>query len=305
MLRSLSPHEVNELLQIIDTHFNHFGAMNINPDFLTPREKILLEDAGVDLKAYTPTVENAFRYGMLSVALGTERAKNLNEYELKRYIKAKKFLPMDAREKEVLRSLEHQAYHEIKGLGLRIKQDVNRAVIEQTTIRREEYEGVIKNSAKETVLNRESVKQMTQRIGEQTGDWARDLDRISDYILHEAHDTGRAMEVKKMYGQKAQVYKHVFNQACKKCVELYLTNGQGSAPRIYTVGELMRNGSNIGRKQKDWKPVIGATHPWCRCELEYIPEGYEWNEKKNSYEIKATKEIEDVMKLIKFKKPKV
>ena len=302
MLRSLSPSEVNDLLQIIDTHFNKFGALNINPDFLTPHEKILLQDAGVDLSAYTPTVENAFRYGMLSVALGTERAKNMSEYELKRYIKAKKFLPMDAREKEVLRSLEHQAYHEIKGLGLRIKQDINRAIIEQDVIKREKYEGVIKNSAKETIINRESVKDMTRRIGEQTGDWARDLDRISDYILHEAHDTGRAMEVKKMYGKKAKVYKHVFNQAGAQCVKLYLTNGQGSEPRIYTVDELMRNGSNIGRKTKDWKPVIGATHPWCRCELEYIPEGYEWNEKKNSYEIKATKEIEDIRKLIKFKK---
>ena len=45
----------------------------------------------------------------------------------------------------------------------------------------------------------------------------------------------------------------------------------------------MGNGTNIGVKVKDWKPVIGATHPWCNCDLEYVPFGYVWDKKTKSF----------------------
>ena len=90
---------------------------------------------------------------------------------------------------------------------------------------------------------------------------------------------------------------------CKYCVKLYLTAGQGSKPIEFGVVELMRNGSNIGRKAKDWKPVIGATHPWCRCEIEHIPEGHVWDEKEKMYvrdRKNLTERQKKIRQLIKF-----
>ena len=154
---------------------------------------------------------------------------------------------------------------------------------------RAEYEKVIQGAAKETVVNRGSVKMMSSLIGHKTGDWAKDLDRISDFILHNAHDMGRAMQIKRAHGVNAQVYKHVFDQACETCVKLYLTNGLGSQPKVFKIDTLIANGSNIGRKKHDWKPVIGSTHPWCRCELESLPVGeWEWDNINKRFKMKLT-----------------
>lgn len=64
---------------------------------------------------------------------------------------------------------------------------------------------------------------------------------------------------------------------CEHCKRLYL--GPDGAPRIFKLSTLEANGlNNFGRKVKDWKPVVGATHPHCLCQLIRIPEGWGFNE---------------------------
>ena len=71
---------------------------------------------------------------------------------------------------------------------------------------------------------------------------------------------------------------------CKHCIKFYTTQGIGSQPRIFKLNELIDNGSNIGRKQVDWTPTLPGTHPFCRCELHYIPEGYVWDEETKQFQ---------------------
>ena len=48
---------------------------------------------------------------------------------------------------------------------------------------------------------------------------------------------------------------------CQHCKRLHL--GPDGQPRIFKLRELERNGTNFGRKARDWLPVVGATHPHC------------------------------------------
>jgi len=113
---------------------------------------------------------------------------------------------------------------------------------------------------------------------------------------------GRAAQIKDALGENAKAYKHVFDEACSTCVRLYLTNGVGSQPKVFLINELMSNGSNIGRKKDDMKPVLGATHPWCRCELEGMPLGdnHEWDADKKQFQIKLTPRQELLRSKIKI-----
>lgn len=63
------------------------------------------------------------------------------------------------------------------------------------------------------------------------------------------------------------VYKKVVNddRLCRWCEKFY-TNKDGS-PVLYTLAELQANGSNYGKPKSEWKPVLGKTHPRCRCQL--------------------------------------
>lgn len=64
---------------------------------------------------------------------------------------------------------------------------------------------------------------------------------------------------------KTVVYKKVTNDGslCPWCAKFY---GVGT-PKLYTLAELQANGTNYGKPKSEWKAVIGATHPFCRCEL--------------------------------------
>lgn len=304
----LTPKEILELQEIVDNQVLKFSVQNITSAYLTNDEIIRLKRMGISPENITPTIENAFKFGMISQAVGRKNAKDLTFQKIKTSLQSNKFLPLDYREKKALESLKFQAYHEIRGLGNRFNSDLNRILIEVDKKQRAEYEKVIQDAATKTIKDRGSVKYMSSLIGHKTGDWARDLDRISDFILHNAHDTGRAYQIKDTYkdsdptGDKVMCYKMVFDQACQSCVKIYLTNGEGSAPRIFSVNELIANGTNIGRKKDDWKPVIGSTHPYCRCEMEALGVGeFEWDDKKQMFKMILNKRAKEISKQIKVK----
>jgi hypothetical protein len=52
------------------------------------------------------------------------------------------------------------------------------------------------------------------------------------------------------------------SKTCKYCRRFYL-DSDGS-PRLYRLSTLLAYGSNYGKKQDEWNPVIGATHPNTR-----------------------------------------
>lgn len=60
--------------------------------------------------------------------------------------------------------------------------------------------------------------------------------------------------------------------ACESCGHFwYKADGN---PRTYKMSELLANGSNIGRKAKDWLPTIDSTHPNCTHILGEIKPGF-------------------------------
>ena len=60
------------------------------------------------------------------------------------------------------------------------------------------------------------------------------------------------------------------------CTRLHV--GPDGHPRIFTLAELERNGTNHGRKARDWKPTVSGIHPHCQCVSVRIPEGWGFNE---------------------------
>ena len=103
---------------------------------------------------------------------------------------------------------------------------------------------------------------------------------MADYVFHEAFNTGRVASIKR---KNSQVYFDVFPGSCTKCIQLYLTAGVGSAPKVFEIETLMNNGSNVGLKKEDWKPTVGPIHPHCRCTANEVPEGYVWDEQTQSF----------------------
>ena len=258
-MKILSPSQVSEVLEIVDAYiYKHIGT-NIGMHVLDQAEKKILMKHGIKIPASFNTVSTAFHYGIVAQSLGSKNAKGLDFREFSQLVKSKNFLPLSMREKQVLKMLEYQAYHEIKGLGNKISNDLGRAIIEGDKVMRAGLEDLIKETAKEAVVKRKGVKEMGGMLGRRTRHWGRDWHRVSDYILHEAHDWGMAVEAQRVYGKDAYGYKQVMDRGCSICHKLYYVNGKGGEPIVFKVKDLMANGSNIGRDRADMRPVIGAT----------------------------------------------
>lgn len=282
----LQPNEIQEILDIINNFHILFIANQVGVDTLTPADLKILSDHGIDISKIVDgqgKVTDAFRFGILAEALGSKQAKTLNYDQFKKFVSSGKFLPLTNSEEAALTALKTQAYNDIKGLGNKISQDFTQLLIESDKVQRLKYEKIIQEEAEQTVLNRETVSELSSRLGHKTKDWTRDFDRIADFILHSAFDNGKAQHILKEQGENAEVYKSVYKGACKHCVEAYLTNGLGSEPKIFKLIELINNGTNIGKKTDEWLPVIGPHHPWCRCELYDKPKNTGWNEKTQDF----------------------
>lgn len=65
-----------------------------------------------------------------------------------------------------------------------------------------------------------------------------------------------------------EVFKKVVNDShlCPWCARFYGV----TEPKIYKLKDLQANGSNYGKPKAQWKPVVGSTHPLCRCELDVV-----------------------------------
>lgn len=99
---------------------------------------------------------------------------------------------------------------------------------------------------------------------------------LTNLVGNAAVDEIRSKPNYSMYPDKTiRLYKRVVNDGrlCGWCSSFY-QNKDGS-PKVYTLEELLANGSNDGKPKSQWKPVIGSTHPRCRCQLHYLTPGQE------------------------------
>lgn len=284
-----TPNQIQEIIELVQAYHLNFFAKNIGvSNLLSKVDFNLLNKFGFNISQYmggnyNSIMDYAFKFGIISTSLQEVVVKNMSYYQLQKYIQSGKFIPLTKYEKDVLQSVKTQSLKDIKNLSNRIGSDIQGSV---TQIEREDrVREMIREEAIETVKNRESVKSLVSRLGNKTGDWNRDWGRISDYIMHTAFDEGRAVGIEREHGKDAEVYKDVYVGACKYCSEIYTTEGVGTKPKIFKLVELVDNGTNIGRKASEYKPVIGSTHPNCRCTLHLVPLDYEWNPETKMWDI--------------------
>lgn len=288
--------QVNEIIELLENLHWATIANSINPSHVPTNVLDSLKKAGFLKSQVLNYPELAFHFGMLSIYLNDSETKKLNFKQLKQAIRAKKFIPLSEEELNAVNICEMRAVQGIQGLGNRLSADMRTVFIEADLKQRSKYEKIIIEEGSKGIRYRKGVKGIVSDIGHRTGDWARDLDRMVDFFQHESYDTGRAYAIKRKFGSEALVYKRVHKDACNSCKKLYLVDLKTWEPKIFKVSFLIANGTNIKVKQSDWKPVLGATHPWCRCDLEHIPKGWIWDKKKKSFVPSKNLKHKDVIK---------
>lgn len=282
----LNNDQIGKLIEIIDYYTSFYISKHVGVNTLTSKDKSILKKFGIDFKIFSknlPTMEVAFKFGMLAAALGKKGVKSMTLDGLIKFLKSGKFIALSAAEEFALNYVKTQSYNEIKGLGNRMSQDATQIFIEASKTQRIKYQKIISKEAQVAIKYRSTVKDLSSALGQKTQDWARDFDRIADYILHDAYQQGIATELLKEYGEDVKIYYAVYSKACEHCKRIYLINKKTNEPRVFKLKDVIANGSNIGRKTSDWKASVSPIHPWCKCTMHTKPENSIWNVEKQRF----------------------
>lgn len=287
-----SERQIKEIIDIINFQFVMFIGGNISTKVLSEEERQILDKYKVDWKTlkegFTP-FQQTFYFGRLASIIGPLETSKLTFNDITKYLRRGQYRPLSVVEKNTLDFLENRTYEHIKGLGEDVKTAVTGKIREKNLITGKLYEKTIGDSIKRATLERDSVQSIVSEIGHLTGDWERNLGRIAETEMQNAYEYGKLVSYNEKYGDEVLYYKEVYPGACQHCIKLYLTDGVGSEPILFTYDEMLVNGSNIGRKVQDWKAVIGTVHPHCRCDLRIFRKGDVWSPELGMYVLPEVK----------------
>ena len=114
-----------------------------------------------------------------------------------------------------------------------------------------------------------SEKEVKKEIIFAGSKWYKKCKILSHSVTQKSYDEGKVNAYQILFPNvKIKVFKQPEYNACRKCVELYVDLRTGK-PKIFELNKLIQNGSNYGKPQRDWKAVVGDTHPFCNCSLKF------------------------------------
>lgn len=272
--------EIREILHTISHHYSLMIFSSLGEEVLSADDLRTLESHGVNLDSFKleyPVYMQAFLLGRLTAILKESQSKQLTPRDFKQYIDKGQFIPLSQRERAEYEISREMTYGHLKGLANKVVGETRNKLLEQNKMQ------LINAAISEDVKDRKSIQSIVSDLGHRTGEWDRDWKRIVVTEMQNIYNQGRASMFREKFGENVQVWKQVFPKACRHCIRLYLTAGIGSDPIIFSLAELVSNGTNIGRAVADWKPVVGATHPHCRCDLRSVHAGQIWDAKLGTF----------------------
>jgi hypothetical protein len=226
----------------------------------------------------------------LSFALGKAEAV-LKEEEWEQVtwdqLKASTQVELSETERRQIEAAELSAYTEFRGLADDIQDGLYRKLSQATgkvvteaqvrgTIADKVQLGVEVNSSCQTV-----AKELVSDLKEQKRNWV----RVASTEMHSARQRGVAQTIragegvyKDADGDNSRVAVVPAGDACDDCIRLYT---DGGTPKIFRLSELMANeGTNYIRPwRQNARPVVPPLHPHCFCRLQYVPDGFGWDDK--------------------------
>lgn len=272
--------EIAELLKVVDYQYTYMITASLGTNILTSEDVLLLNSFGINpYKAITGIApyKQMFYLGRLVAVLKDADTKSLSYSNFHNYLTKKQFVPLSDREEKSFEVSQQKTYDYLKGLGSKAKTDISNIVYESN------QKEIIKKELTSGVKNRNSIQQIISEIGHKTGTWHHDWKRVVATEMNNIFLQGKISVLIDTYGIEHKVYKEVYPQACRHCIKLHLTNGIGSKPILFTLKELIKNGSNIGKTVSEWKAGIESVHPYCRCHIISYFDGQIWDEDKKDF----------------------
>lgn len=137
--------------------------------------------------------------------------------------------------------------------------------------RRAERLDILRDLVANAMETHRDAGQLARDLADATGDYSHNWQRIAETELQGAFNEGVVIAAGQTWGQEARIARIPESGACDNCTRLFLDDS--GRPRIWTIAEIVANGTNVGKKAKDWLACVWPIHPRCRCSTISVPPG--------------------------------
>ena len=284
----LTPEQLQALRDLISDHFTALVVNVVSPAAVSEETLQKLQMLGL-IDPKVRGIEDAYLSGMVAEQLegkgkgktayrSANQGKRLTLKRAKAHLKANP-VPLSEAEKQAIRVAEFSAGDGITALGDKIRNEFGQLVL--TTNRRalaraERMRGEVREVTARAIENRKSVSELTTDLFHIMKERTRDYQRVAATESQGAMNQGRIAAAVKSNGFGVRIFFIVHKNACDHCKRLYLEPGK-KKPRIFSAEEIAANGTNIGRKAKDWKACY-LMHPNCFCTSQKLLDGLTLND---------------------------
>lgn len=287
---ALSDRTRKRVEQIIKDHHKAFCVEVLGPTVLPKEELERLQSAGI-LKMPTRAVTGrsmvsvpaAHVMGVIAAQSGENALERMSEETFWNFI-AQSPPRLTQSEKEAIQVNREHLGMEIQRLGDDLATEFARACREEgAKVRRTSLVTAVAQAANEGLRKRQSAAAVAKKLEKRFPKLKRDWLMIVTTEMHNQMEEGKAHAFASALprGTDPLVFKIPLPDACRFCKLLYL---DGKRPRVFRLSELIANGSNQGRRARkptlrgpnatEWRPVLGSVHPWCRCQLRVLMDGF-------------------------------
>lgn len=224
-------------------------------------------------------IEHAYKYGYIQA----DNKNNINESDIERLINR-------INTSEVGKLTAMQATEGIERLLTKQRDTISRQVMDKL---KKEYM-VLETVFKDEPIPHRWMEDLLRKVSQ---DAKQDWNMVVMTELKNSHNQGIAESIVNKTsaysnkGLQTRMYKRPASNACEHCIRLHLEKDRVT-PKVFTLEQLIQNGTNVGKKVGEWLPTVGVVHPRCQCELLILPDGAEFDE-RGQMKLKSYKEVKE------------
>jgi hypothetical protein len=236
------------------------GDNAVNP--VTLRQ---IKRAGLYRSAKRDILRQSYAYGRFGVT--DPKVESMDAKAFAKYL-AKRALPMDAGARKVIQRAKRQIQNDFVLMQRDMVSQIQKAMREAEALM-----AGARSLLARTEVRKKASQLFAVAMQEVTQRQLHAAQRSVETTLNNAIQYGRAQAISERGGHDPWVFKRPRPDCCNECRQAYL-HPDGKTPRLFRLSELMKNGSNVGRTRDERLPTVDSLHPWCRCLLSELPDGF-------------------------------
>lgn len=265
----LTPKQMERLKKILEDASKALAVASLDHQLTTTEIDRLVAEGYLTKAEALNIIEGAYKHGAILTRLAEAGTMNVEQFQT--HLKANP-LAMSPVEKLAFENARDRAGTFCVGLGNKWSDKLGAIVINADKDLADRMREDIKSTTAVAIAKRKTAQELRSDLRQLTKDYTRDWDRIAQTEIQQAHQEGYFEHTVEVFGEDELLAKVPESDACEQCIKHYTENG---IPIIRPASWWQANGvNNVGRKTADWKPVIGAMHPYDRCRLQRVPKGW-------------------------------